>query len=60
MKQEWTITWLPAIHILKFTDDEHQDLIKLRFGYCNNARRLATSTLAAKSKRQKPQRPVPN
>ena len=53
-------TWSPVIHILKFTDDNHKDLIKLRFGYCNNSGRLATSKLAAKSKRQKPKRPVPN
>ena len=36
-------TWSPVIHILEFTDDAHKDLIKLRFGYCDN-----TGTLIAR------------
>ena len=38
-------TWSPVIHILKFTDDKHKDLIKLRFGYCDNTGRLMARPL---------------
>jgi hypothetical protein len=38
-------TWSPVIHILKFTDEKHKDLIKLRFGYCDNTGRLMTRPL---------------
>ncbi len=38
-------TWSPVIHVLKFTDDKHKDLIKLRFGYCDNTGRLIARPL---------------
>ena len=38
-------TWLPVLQTLRFTDDEHRDEIRFRFGYCNTEGTLIARSL---------------